>query len=154
MATTAAFAGVTTGTAIKTMLQVLAGASDPLMVWKWGIEFDATATATPIKVELVHTGTVAATVVAHVAAGVQPYGAVQTASSVQLGTAATGYTASAEGTVTTTRYGDIHWVDPTQKLTWEWSLGREFFVPAAGVLRVRVTAPAAVNCVTWILWDD
>jgi len=154
MVTTAAFAGVTTGTAIKTMLQVLAGTNDPLEVWKWGIAFDATAVATPIKCELVHTGTVAATVTAHVAAGVQPYGFNQSASAVQLGTTGTGYTATAEGTITATRYGDIQWLDPTQKLTWEWSLDRGFYVPAAGILRVRVTAPAAVNAVCYVIWDD
>jgi hypothetical protein len=154
MVTTAAFVPVTTGTAIKTMLQFLAGTADPMKVIAWGIEFDGIAAAAPIKCELVHTGTVAATVTAHVAAGIQPFQADQLASAVQLSTTGTGYTATAEGTITTTRYGDIHLVDPTQKLSYEWSLGREFWVPAAGILRVRVTAAAAVNCVTWVLWED
>jgi len=59
----------------------------------------------PITCELIQTD-VAATVTAHVAAGVQPYddpGAVP--STVTLGTTATGYTATSEGSITATRFG-------------------------------------------------
>lgn len=153
MVTTAAFTPVTTGTAIKTLLQVQAGANDPLTIWKWGISFDGTG-STPIKVELVHTGTVAATVTAHVAAGVQPIGPIQSASGATLGTSGTGYTATAEGTITTTRYGDLQQILPGNYFQNEFSLGREFYVPAAGIVRIRVTATAAVNAVAWMCWNE
>lgn len=153
MVTTGSYVPVTTGTAIKTMLQLTAGANDPLTIWKWGIDFDGTGT-TPIKCELIHTGTVAATVTAHVAAGIQPLDAAQTASAVVLGTGASGYTASAEGSITTTRYGSLNSVLPGNGDRNEWSLGREFYVPANGVVRIRVTASAAVNCACFICWDE
>jgi uncharacterized protein YaiE (UPF0345 family) len=146
---TVALAAATT----KTILQIKAGPADPLIVWKWGVDFDGTGTA-PIKCELIHTGVVAATVTAHVAAGVQPYGVVQDAAAVVLGTAATGYNATAEGTITATRYGSLNSVLPGNGDRNEWSLGREFYVPANGILRIRCTAPAAVNAVGYICWSE
>src|SRR4051812_23303631 len=60
--TTAATAPVTTGTAIKTMLQIATPATEDLTVIEWGISFDGTS-GTPGKVELIQTD-VAATVTA------------------------------------------------------------------------------------------
>lgn len=154
MVTTAAYVPVTTGTAIKTMLQIRAPAAAPMVVWKWGLDFDGTGT-TPIKCELIDTGTVAATVTAHVAAGIQQYSHAQIASQVQLGsTTNSGYTATAEGTITTTRYGSLNSVLPGNGDRNEWSLGREFFVPPGNYIRIRVTATAAVNCACYIAWDE
>ena len=62
MPTTAAQAAVTTGTAIKTMLQLKP--FNQCKIVAWGISFDGSAAATPIKVELLETGTVFATVTA------------------------------------------------------------------------------------------
>lgn len=153
MVTTAAYAPVTTGTAIKTMLQVKAPALAPMIVWKWGLDFDGTGT-TPIKCELIDTGTVAATVTAHVASGITLYGQGQVASQVQLSTTGTGYTATAEGTITTTRYGSINSVLPGNGDRNEWSLGREFYIPPGNIVRIRVTATAAVLCAAYICWDE
>ena len=49
----AAAVAVTTGTAIKTMLQLQFGAAVAGRVVEWWTEFDGSAAATPIKVELV-----------------------------------------------------------------------------------------------------
>lgn len=153
MVTTAAYVPITTGTAIKTLLQIKAPAAAPMLVWKWGLDFDGTGT-TPIKCELIETGTVAATVTAHSASGIQQYGQAQVASQVQLGTTASGFTATAEGSITATRYASINSVLPGNGDRNEWSLGREFFVPAGNILRIRVTATAAVNCACYVCWDE
>jgi hypothetical protein len=153
MQTTAAYVPVTTGTAIKTMLQIKAPAAAPMIVWKWGLDFDGSGT-TPIKCELIETGSIAATVTAHVAAGVQPYGLGQIASQVQLGTSASGYTATAEGTITATRIGSLNSVLPGNGDRNEWSLAREFYVPPGNILRIRVTATAAVNGMCYVCWDE
>jgi hypothetical protein len=154
MPTTAALASITTGTAIKTMLQIASSATRPLKVVEWGISFDGSAAATPIKCELIQTD-VAATVTAHVAAGVQPYDDPNApASTVTLSTTATGYTASAEGTITATRYGDLQLIAPTGQYVKQWPLGREFQVPISKFLRVRVTAGAAVNAYCYVVWEE
>lgn len=151
--TTAALVPTLTGTVIKTHLQILPLA--PLRVVEWGISFDGSAAATPIKCELIHTTTIAATVTAHVAAGVHPYNDPNlSAANVTLSTTGTGYNASAEGTiVASTRYGDVQFVAPTNQYVKQWPLGEEFQVPANGILRVRTTSGASVNCYTYIVFN-
>ena len=152
--TTAALASITTGTSIKTLLQVQAASTVPFIVYEWGIAFDGSAAATPIKCELIDTSAIAATVTAHVAAGVMPYGPDQTASTVTLGTAATGYTASAEGTTTASRLGDLQLVAPTNQYVKQFPLGREFYVPTSHNLRIRVTAGTAVNAYCYVIIEE
>lgn len=154
MVTTAAFTPVTTGTAIKTMLQVRAPTSGPMTVWKYGVSFDGSGT-TPIKVELLDTGTVAATVTAHVAAGLIDLTGRGLSSQVQLlSTTNSGYTATAEGTITATRSADTQQILPGNYFQNEWSSGREFVIPAGNYVRIRVTAATAVNCQCFIAWDE
>lgn len=154
--TTAAQAPVTTGTAIKTMLQLKP--ITQLTVVSWGISFDASALATPIRCELLTTGTVFATVTATVEADITrfydgPANSVTAATYLTLGTAATGYTSTAEGTITATDMIDARFVSPTDGWNYEWSLGREPVVQAGDCLRIRVTAAAAVNAYCWVLLE-
>ncbi len=152
--TTAAQVPVTTGTAIKTLLQIATPATKGITVVQWSVSFDGSAAATPIRVELIETD-VAATVTAHVSAGLirlaHPEGE---ASLMTLGTAATGYTASAEGSITASRVLDLQFVPPTGSYTMLWPLGREPVVAVSKFLRVRVTAAAAVNAYCSVTWEE
>lgn len=155
MPTTAEQLGVTTGTAIKTMLQVKGVAAMPLKVKAWGVSMDGSAAAAGVQWGLVETGTVFATVTASVAADILAWDqiALATASTTffSVGTAATGYTASAEGTITATRVFDSQFVQPTGQYAWEFSLGNEPIISAVSALRIRCKAAAAVNALAWIL---
>src|SRR2546423_3415680 len=110
--TTAAQVAVTTGTSIKTLLQVKASATKPAKIVEWGISFDGSAAATPIKCELLETD-VAATVTASVAADLTKMdgnalsGGDPTTNLIQVGTSATGYTSTNEGTITSVRMFDV-----------------------------------------------
>ncbi len=150
--TTAAQAVVTTGTAIKTLLQLKP--FNRMRVVAWGISFDGSAAATPIKCELLETGTVFATVTASVDADcVKMEGADQAAASVAgltMGTSATGYTASAEGTITASRVFDAQLVAPTNQYIYQFPLGQEPCLIIGNACRIRVTAGAAVNAYCWI----
>lgn len=152
-ASPAAAAGikVTTGTTIKTLLQLL-HPTNALTVIEWGISFDGSAATTPIECELIQTTTVAATVTAFVANDVtlltDPLANVP---GLTLSTAGSGYTASAEGSVVApVRVGDYQMVAPTNQYVKQFPLDQEFVVAAGGVLRIRVTAPAAVNAVCYV----
>ena len=154
--TTAKFVPVTTGTAIKTMLQVKLGlTANRGKVIEWGISFDGSAAATPISCELLTTGTVAATVTAHAAAGIQnldPFGTTPTdGHPFSFSTSTTGYTASAEGTITATRLLDVQQISPTNQYVKQWPLGREPWFNQANYLRIRVHAGAAVNAVCYVV---
>jgi hypothetical protein len=159
MPTTAAQAAVTTGTAIKTMLQVKLGASTnhPAKVVEWGISFDGSAAATPIKCELLTTGTVGATITEFVAADIislDPNTAAVTDDFPFAFTAAgdeSGYTATAEGTITATRMMDVQFIAPTNQYLKQFPLGREPMFKASEFLRIRVTAGAAVNAFCYLI---
>ena len=155
MPTTAAQAAVATGTTIKTHLQISTPATKQIEVVKWGVEFPTPPTA-PVLCELVETGAIAATVTAHVAAGVQPYDNPDApASLMTLGVANTGYTASAEGTIVATRYADIESIPVgVASYTWEWSLGRGFVVGESRFLRTRATTATTTNIIMWVLWNE
>lgn len=155
MPTTAAIAKVTTGTAVKTMMQLQAAALNTFKVKGWGIDFDGIAAATPIECELIETGTVAATVTAYVAADIYPYeNATGEASILQLGTTASGFTSTGEGTITVSRVADYRLVAPTNQYNYDWVLGNEFQVAKGAVCRVRVTAAAAVNAVCYMIIEQ
>jgi uncharacterized protein YaiE (UPF0345 family) len=51
------------------------------------------------------------------------------------------------------RSGDYQLVAPTSQYLKQFPLGQEFVVPAAGVLRIRVTAAAAVNAVCYVVFS-
>lgn len=153
--TTAAQVPVTTGTAIKTLLQVLPSATNTIRVIEWGISFDGSAAGTPIKCELLETD-VAATVTAHVAAGIVKFGGTAlsngdvTTNLIQVGTSATGYTSTSEGSITTTRVFDAQLVAPTNQYVKQFPLGREPVIQVSKYLRIRVTAGTAVNAYCYV----
>lgn len=157
MQTTAALSPVTTGTAIKTLLQFKASATIVAKVKEWGISFDGSAAATPIKVELIETD-VAATVTASVAADITKVdanaltGGDPTTNLIQVGTSATGYTATVEGSTTSTRNLDMpQLIAPTNQFIKQFPLGNEPIIQIAKFARIRVTAGTAVNAYCYLL---
>src|ERR1700690_2912332 len=157
MPTTAAQVPVTTGTAIKTLLQIKP--FNLARIVEWGISFDGNAAATPIKCELIETGTVFATVTASADADVAKLGpcvgdqAVASVAGVTLGTSATGYTSTSEGTITAIRMLDVQLVAPTNQYVKQFPLGREPVIQIANAGRIRVTAGAAVNAYCYMVLE-
>lgn len=157
MPTTAAQQKVTTGTAIKTMLQLATPATRQIQVLEWGFSLDAASSAVG-QVELLQTD-VAATVTAHVASGVvnlDPNGA---ASLLTLGVSATGYTSSAEGTTTAARVFDAKQIPIAAGLT-DLQYTRTFMpddrpiVAVSKFLRVRCTFTGATNMTCWVVFTE
>lgn len=153
----ATLTAVTTGTSTtvpKTMLQVRPGTSTKIRVVEWGYAFDA-APAAPVKVELVDCGAIYATVTS-ASFVVHKYNDVTgQASQVQIGTSHTGFTGSAEGTVTASRLLGYEY-DNAQYFKQQFPLGREPEVNADQSLRIRVTmgSAAALNMICYIIWEE
>jgi hypothetical protein len=145
MPTTAPIAGVTTSATLFTSLQVLPATNSPLKIIEWGITFNGAALGTPFKCDLVETGAVGATVAAFVAADVMPYddpnAPANTAGTsgipLNLGTAQSGYTSSAEGTITVCRVFDTQWVEPIGGWSHRFELGREPGILPGHFCRIR-----------------
>lgn len=154
--TSASQVAVTTGTAIKTLLQVKPGATQVMRVIEWGVSFDGFAAAAPGIVELCVTD-VAATVVAHAAGGIHKYDSEAlsagdpSTSMFSIGTTATGYTASAEGTVGSVRQFDVQQIAPTNQYVVQFPLGREPAINPAEFMRIRVKFGAAINAICYVL---
>jgi hypothetical protein len=151
MPTTGNFTPVTTGTVLKTMLQLKP--TTPIAIIEWGYSFATVPTAV-VEVGLMTSGTVAATVTAAGANDVMKYddsgGAASLAS---LGTTATGFTASAEGTITATRILDFseQWAQSYSK---QFPLDREPGVAANDICRIRMNTAVAINAVCYIVWEE
>lgn len=157
MPTTAAQAKVTTGTAIKTMLQLSTPATRQIQLISWGYSLDA-APAAAGQIELLQTD-VAATVTAHVASGVQPLDPNAPASLLTLGVGNTGYTGSAEGTTTAARVFDTCLIPITAGATdlnygWQFMPDERPIVAVSKFVRVRATFTTAVNLTCWCVWDE
>jgi len=161
--TAAAQVAVTTGTAIKTMLQLKLGANytQNAKIVEWGISTDGVA-ASVIKVELLCTSTVGGTVTEYVAAdfiNLDPLGAAVTDDNPFAFTAAgdeSGYTATAEGTIAATRVFDVQILTPPAAAAGaayvkQFPLGREPMFKAAEYCRIRVTATVACNAYCYLV---
>ena len=157
MPTTAAQQKVTTGTAIKTMLQIATPSTRQIQLISWGFTLDA-APASAGQVELIQTD-VAATVTAHVASGVQPLDPNAPASLMTLSASGTGYTASVEGATTATRTFDVNLVPSAAGSTdinyyYQWLPDERPIIATSKFLRVRCTFGAAVNMSCFVVWDE
>lgn len=152
--TTAAQVAVTTGTAIKTLLQLSTPSTRGISIVEWGISFDGSAAATPIKCELFGCTGAATVTTLNAADMVKLSVPTGEATVLTLGTANSGFTASSEGTVANCRMFDCAFVAPTNQYVKQWPLGREPTCDVSTFVRVRVTAAAAVNAYCWIAWSE
>lgn len=159
--TTAAPSGVTTGTVIKTMLQVKPSATLAGRIIQWGYSLDSAAASASAKIELIEVD-VAATVTAHAASGIVKWDAAAlaggdpTTNLIQVGTAATGFTSTAEGTITDSRMLDApRFVTTSTSFTVSYDaqfpLGREPVIQKDKFARIRVTFATAVNMYCYMI---
>lgn len=150
----AAAVAVTTGTAVKTLIQLSTSANTAIRVKQWWTEFDGSTAATPIKVELLRHASGAATVTAYAAADIAKVNDPNApASDLALSTSASGYTASVEGTMVTVTDLETHFVPPTGGILIQYPLGQEPEIAVSTFLRLRVTAGAAVNAYAGITFE-
>lgn len=157
--TTAKIVAVTTGTSIKTLLQVKPSATAVAKIIEWGFKCDAPASAALLSVELIETD-VAATVTAHVSAGIVKVDAAAlrggdpTTNLFPVGTTSTGYTASAEGTIGASRVFDavLQTIPSSNGYEYvkQFPLGREPIMDLSLFTRVRVHAGVAMNALCYV----
>jgi hypothetical protein len=156
MQTTASFAPLATGTGIKTLLQVKPSATIIAKIKEWGVSFDGNAASIPGICELIETD-VAATVTASVANDITKYDAAAllggdpTTNLIQVGTAATGYNASVEGSITAIRNLDIQHIMGTNQYIKQFPLGEEPIIQINKFGRIRVKFAATVNVIAYMV---
>jgi hypothetical protein len=154
----AAAVPITTGTAIKTHIQLATNTTTPAIRFvEWWAEFDGSTAATPIKVELIrHTGGPQTTLTAYAAADIAKVNDPNApTSSIQLGTALSGFSnTTTEVTPTSAVSLETHFVPPTSGIYVQFPLGREPEVQVSAFARLRTTAGAAVNAYAGLMWEE
>lgn len=160
MVTTAAPVEVTTGTAVKTMLQLATPSTREIQIVSWGFTLDAAPATTGEGVIELLQADVAATVTAHVASGLQPLHPNAPASLLTTGTTATGFTATAEGTITASRSlrtvkvtGVSNGAGPTH-YDYQFMPSERPVIDSSSFLRIRVTFSAAVNMLCYVVYEE
>lgn len=159
MVTTAAQASVTTGTSIKTMLQLATPSTRQIQLISWGFSSDDPPGADGV-IELLQTD-VGATITQHVASGIQPLDPNAPASLLLTSTTSqTGYTSSSEGSITATRMFDtvaLSSVSGESPLTYyyQWMPDERPIIAISKFLRVRATTPTtAIDLRCWVCFDE
>lgn len=153
--TTGGATKVATGTSLKTMIQLATSASSEARIVEWWWEADASAAATPGVVELMFHTSGAATVTAYTAAtDFKKYDPNSRASLLTVGTTASGFTASGEGTPATALGAFPHLIPPTSGIYIQYPLGREPEMAVSTFARVRNTLGATVNALCGISWEE
>lgn len=148
---------ISTGTALKTMMQLQPSANTAIRIVEWWTEFDGSAAATPIKVEVVaHSTAPQTTLASYVAADIAPANDPNAAAwDGTLASNASGFgTGGAEVTPTgTIRNLATHFVPPTSGIYIQYPLGREPEIKVSLYVRHRTTAGASVNCYAGISFE-
>ncbi len=149
---THALVEVATGTAIKTLLQVATPSTTDIRIHAWGVSFDGTAAANPPGQCTLIDVDVAATVTTLTAEEWESEDAQ--ASLCVGGVSATGYNASAEGTIGASRILDGQNVHPqTGYGVWFPELRRPRVKPSR-FLRIRALFSVDVNGIPWVLYEE
>jgi hypothetical protein len=140
---------ITTGTALKTLIEVISGANVAPTVFQWHCEFNGSAAAAAILVELLR------------ASASFTGGSAVTPSLLQPGRKAVQSTCNsgiAGGTNTTegTRGAVLeqHYVPPTSGIIMQYPLAREPEIAASDRARISATAAAAVSSAVGIQFSE
>jgi hypothetical protein len=155
-ALTAPYTGTTLAAAgtVKTILQLRPGTTTKARIIEWGYGFDSTP-AGPVRVELIATGTIYATVTTIGTNGIRMYNdATGSPSTAQIGTTHTGFNASGEGTITSTRLFSYRY-DTALWFSQQFPLGREPEIPADGACRIRATGTSGTPVMlAYLIWEE
>jgi len=141
---------VATSAALKTLLQLATPSTTNIRVLGWGISFDGVVVTNPSgRVQLVDVD-VAATVTAQ---SPGKWGNSDNQSSLCVsGTTATGYNASAEGTITASNILDAQNIHPQGGYSVWFPVPP--LVKASRFLRIRTTFSVDVNGIPWIVYEE
>lgn len=158
MQTTVAFLPVTTGSVIKTMLQ-LVPKQGIAKIMEWGISFDGFTAAQPGKVELIETD-VGGTITNYANADITKYNGEALAGPSDpttnlidvSSTTKSGFTCTGEGSITAVRNLDgPQLIAPTNQFIKQFPLGREPTIQLGKFARIRVTFGSAINAYCYLI---
>lgn len=158
--TSAQMLAVTSGTAIKTMMQLATPATQAINIRAWGIIHDGHASCTSASAELISHATGGATVTAYSTGditGQNADGQQYASNTVISSTTNGGFTSTNEQTLTAVDVLDSTYLVATaaDRYTMQWPQGEWPYVALSRWVRIRVTmAGNATNVRCWIEWAE
>lgn len=146
---------IPTSAGVTATVQQLLPTND-IAIIEWGYQTNVVPSAI-VNVDLLTTGTVAATVTAYVAADIVKYDdAAAAATGATLSTTGSGYTSTADGTAWAS--GSVRLLDqgPGWSQSWckQFPLDREPGCIASNVLRIRAWSATSIGIRTYIIWEE
>lgn len=162
-ATTALVVPTSYATGPKVALQLGIPSGQFIYLLGWGISFDedptAAAASNAVACEIASTATASTVSTAHTTTTVKQWNAVVDgrASSLTMGTGATGYGNGAITSCTTLRYADRRFVPPTSSfdMIWPSDMMPQFGAAAAAeYLQLRVNTPITINAHAYLIWHE
>lgn len=134
-----------TAATARTLIELATGAAIENLWVSFDITFDgATATATPVKVDIITT-TASGTGTTYTPV---KYGASQPTNSVTTAEIATTVEGSSPTVV------QSWYVPPTSGFSYQWPLGRELAMFPSKFMGIRCTAPAGVNAIANLVFEE
>lgn len=150
--TSHAITEVATGTALKTLLQVATPSTTDIRIVGWGISFDGVVVTNPSGVVTLIDVDVAATVTSLTP---EKWGAGFNQNSLCVGGAsATGYNATAEGSITASTILDGQNVHPQSGYALWYPEASRPKIAISRFLRIRALFSVDINAIPWIVWQE
>jgi hypothetical protein len=152
--TTGVMAGTSYTTGAKCGIQLVPASGSAILVVEIGISFSGTTAGTPSIVTLADAGAAATGLVAHSTSTIMATGSTSKTSTLQMGTALSGYGAVAIVTNTTARQYWGAQVGTTTQYEKQYPLGREPFLPSGGFLQMRINTAATLTAIGYIVLEE
>lgn len=153
-ATTGVTAGTSYATGAKCAIQLSTPSTTQIRIVEYGVSFNGSAAATPATVTLAQAGTASTMSSPHSTSTIVPIGDNAKASSLTMGTGASGFGNGGIASNTTSKMFDAQFVAPTNQFIKQWPLGREPILVGSSLLQLRFNTSATVSALAYIVFEE
>lgn len=153
-ATTGVMAGTSYATGAKCAIQLSTPSAVGVRVVEWGVSFSGTAAGAPAACTLAQASAAATGLTTHSTSTIMPVGDNAKASSLTMGTAATGYGAVAIVTNTTERQFAGALVGPMSQYEKQFPLGRDYVVSPSKFLQLRINTATTYTAIAYVVFEE
>lgn len=138
----------------KVAIQLAPASGSYIRIVEWGISFDGTAAGTPAICTLAQASAASTMGTAHSTSTILPVGDLAKTSTLQMGTALSGYGAAAITTNTTERQFAAAQVGPMSQYEKQFPLGRDYVVLPGKFLQLRINTAATLNAIAYVVIEE
>jgi hypothetical protein len=153
-ATTGMMSATSYTTGAKVALQLAPASGSGILIVEYGVSFGGTAAGTPSVVTLAAASAATTGLTAHSTSSIMNVGSMTKTSTLQMGTALSGYGAVAIVSNTTQRQYAGAQVAPTTQYEKQFPLGRDYLCPSGSYLQLRINTAATLTAIAYIVFEE